>query len=161
MNNQPAIDPTKNVLEHVAAAVKRMDDLREAESHTINQLLVLNTQHIRDLMEAESKRIDAIRSVDTGAITMANEKAVQQAEVLAKQVSESAENLRTLVSSTIQSEAAQRLQITTQLADRISLLEKSKYEVQGTGTGRKEMWGWITAGILLLITILSFLLKFI
>lgn len=34
----PAIDPTKNVLDLVQAAIKRQDDLRDAETRRINEL---------------------------------------------------------------------------------------------------------------------------
>jgi len=34
----PAIDPTKNVLDLVQAAIKRQDDLRDAETRRLNEL---------------------------------------------------------------------------------------------------------------------------
>jgi len=81
--------------------------------------------------ETETRRIDAIRAVDVAAVGIASEKAAAQAVVLANQVVASAETLRTLVATTDARVAQQLQQVSSQLTDRISLLEKSQYEIQG------------------------------
>lgn len=138
----PTIDPTKNVLDLVEAAVKRIDDILSLstkrleekidseKSHT-RELMQLRSEHIKDLREAEAKRIDAIRAVDVNAVTATNERATAQAAVLANQVTTTAETLRNLVATTASATAVQLDQLTKLLTDRIAALEKAQYEGQG------------------------------
>lgn len=150
-------DPTHNVLQLVEAAVKRLDDLGKAERKRHKQVTALNKEilnlHVaysEKLSVAESKRIDAIRAVDVGAVAIASERATQQATVLANQVAASAETLRTLVATTAGTVAAQLHSVSSQLADRIALLEKSQYENKGTGQGRKDIVSYIVLAIVIL-----------
>lgn len=131
-------DPTYNVLQLVNAAVQRLNDISELTEKknekidTLNdKIMDLHVMYGEKLSIAESKRIDAIRAVDVGAVAIASERAVAQATVLANQVSQSAETLRTLVATTASSAAQQFQQVTSQLMDRISQLEKSQYEKTG------------------------------
>ena len=159
-------DPTANVLALVAASIIRVDDLREAEqlrmnermeaeSRRIDEQLVLRADFAEKLSVAETKRLDAIRAVDATAISIANDRASAQAAVLANQVSASAEMLRALVATTAATQAVQLQSLTTQLTDRIALLEKSQYENRGTGSGMRDMWGWIFGGLVGLVSIIS------
>lgn len=150
-------DPTENVRELLSLYMERADRLREAEQIRINEQMLLRASHDAQLREAEAKRIDAIRAVDVNAVSVANERATAQAAVLANQVALSAETLRALVASTASTQATQLNQLTAQLIDRISLLEKSQYERKGTGTGMRDMYGWIFAGAMGLITITALL----
>ena len=180
------IDPTANVLQLVEAAVKRIDDLRTSADKHINEKIDIHIAYMKELSLAESKRLDSIRSVDVGAVAIASEKAAATANVLATQVTQSAETLRALVASTAASVATNLAQVSTQLTDRLALLERKQYENQGkssvtdpqfdalikkidslgesratttgTGTGRKEMYGWIIGGIMFLIAVASFII---
>lgn len=168
-------DPTANVNALVAASSKRIDDLREEdrkfsetmrlyEQNRINEQmeserrhmfdqLTMRDKHTEQLSVAEAKRIDAIRAVDVNAVSIANERAGAQAAVLANQVSASAETLRALVAATATTVAQQLSQMSAQFTDRISALEKSQYEAKGTGTGMRDMWGWVFGGLMALTTI--------
>jgi hypothetical protein len=86
------------------------------------------------LSAAETKRLDGIRAIDDKAITMANEKATQQASVLQSQVSAAAETQRALVTTTAQTIATQLQQIVTPMNERVSVLEKANFEGQGKST---------------------------
>jgi hypothetical protein len=127
-------DPTRNVLDLVEAAIGRQDDLRELESRYLRELAALRADYDSRLREAETARIDAIRSVDVGAVNRATEVAVTQAQTLAAQVAISAETLRTQVSaaataaSTALSDALQPIQ--KDIAD----LRRAQYEAQGQKT---------------------------
>lgn len=180
--------------EWILREVKRLDDLRDAETRVQNtENRRIDEQHRTHAMyedklaDAEQKRLDAIRSVDTTAVSTAADRAAVQAQVLAKNVTESAETLRQLVASTAASVASNLANVSTQLTDRLALLEKKQYEYQGktavtdpqmgellkkmdvviegragdkgTGKGRTEMYGWIFGGVLFLITVLTFLSK--
>lgn len=141
------IDPTKNVLQLVEAAVKRADDLAAAEARRVNEIMDLRAEYTEKLSLAESKRIDAIRAVDVNAVAIASERAAAQAAVLQNQVNASAEALRSLVATTAAAIAQQLSQLTSQFNDRIAALEKSQYEIRGTGAGRKDFYGWIVGGV--------------
>lgn len=106
------VDPTRNVLDLVAAAIQRQDDLRDAdrrlqvaEQRRADQMAELRSQYDGLLREAESKRIDAIRAVDVGAVQRAAEVQLTQASTLAAQVATSAETLRASVVVAAQAQA--------------------------------------------------------
>jgi hypothetical protein len=115
----------------VGDAVNRLDELREAETRRVNELICLRDKFQDKLDVAEAKRIDAIRAVDVNAVTVANEKATAQAAVLANQVTASADTLRKLVESTAIAAAEQLKQLTQQLTDRLTSLEQSQYKGEG------------------------------
>ena len=146
-------DPSDNVKGLLTAYTERADRLREAEQQRIDELMALQAVHSTQLREAEAKRIDAIRAVDINAVSVANERATAQAAVLANQVSASAETLRALVASAATTQATQLQQLTTQLTDRIALLEKAQYESKGSGSGMRDMYAWLIAGFMSLITV--------
>jgi uncharacterized protein YnzC (UPF0291/DUF896 family) len=160
----PNPDPTHNVLYVLKQEVDRMNDLQAAESRRVSEINALESKRVQEQMElraayeeklklAETKRIDSIRAVDVAAVGVATEKANQQAIVLANQVATSAEALRALVASTATTVASQLQQMSSQLSDRLSIVEKSQYEKQGSGNGIKNFYGWIIAALMAAVTI--------
>jgi hypothetical protein len=133
--------------ELLRAEIKRIDGDIKAESQRLNEQMNIRAEHNIQLGVAEAKRIDAIRAVDVNAVSVANERATAQAAVLANQVAASAETLRSLVAATANTQAQQLVQLTTQLTDRLTALEKSQYENKGSGSGMRDMYGWIFGGI--------------
>ncbi len=131
MGDELIVDPTKNVLTYVEAAVTRLDDLREAESRRVNEQIVLRAEFAKQLNEAEAKRIDAIRAVDVNAVSVATERATAQAAVLQNQVNQSAETLRSLVESKASTLATQTAQVTGQISDRLTIVEKAQNVTSG------------------------------
>jgi predicted secreted protein len=160
VRNGPVIDPTKNVLDALANAVGRLDDLRKA-SDAINDLRYvhmkellaaeaaradneakLRAEYADRLSMAEAKRIDAIRAVDVSAVQATSSKAQDQAvalqtqvnqsaEVLRNQVARSAEDLRALVSTTAAAALQSQQQQFTALSTRITTLEQAGAEGLG------------------------------
>jgi hypothetical protein len=126
MKNQ---DPTINVLHIVKLSVKRLDDLRKAESRRVNEQMASSHQHSAELRELEAKRIDAIRAVDVQAVASANEKAIQQADVLAKQLVTTADRLN----------------------ERVSKVESEQSKNQGSGKGKDDQWAKIVIIVLALM----------
>jgi hypothetical protein len=124
----------------------------------MNDIMTLRADYTRQLAEKESDRLNAIRAVDVNAVAVASERATAQATVLANQVVVSADALRVLVATTATTIATQLQYLSTQLTDRLSLLEKSQYENKGKSGGIKDTWGWIAAAIMAVIAIGSFLL---
>jgi hypothetical protein len=121
-----AVDPTRNVLDLVLAAVKRLDDIMDAivkrqddlrgASDKLNQVRLdsavaernvelkrvdgeakLRADYEEKLRNAEAKRIDAIRLVDVGAATTLAQRTTEQATALATVVTQTAEVVRNQV----------------------------------------------------------------
>jgi|SRR5665647_1694202 len=124
-------DPSENVLRLVSNAEKRSDDLREAGFRYIEDKIDDHFENIKKMVEAETKRIDALRMVDVQAVGLANERAIKQAEVLAAQVSTSAEALRALVATTAVNVAQSLDRVSSQLIERIAAVEKAQSESKG------------------------------
>src|ERR1035438_659874 len=101
-----AYDPSSNVYALVQAESRRQDDLRAASEdllayqiECVKEVADLRAAHSAALLVAEAGRLDAIRTVDNGAVTRAAEVAATQASTLAAQVATSAETLRTQVAA--------------------------------------------------------------
>lgn len=156
----PVVDPSVNVAALSEASNRRQDDLRvaserlvetrlddlaridhlraehdrelrQAESRRVDQMLELRASYEERLALAEAKRIDAIRAVDVNAVSVASQRASDQATVLATQVAQSAEALRALVASTANTVAQSQQQLATTLSTRITTLEQAQYEGKG------------------------------
>ena len=128
-------DPTENVLNLVESSIKRLDDLHSAAIRRVDDIAALREKHAKELAEAEAKRIDAIRAVDVNAVAVANEKAAGQAAVLARQVTESADALRSLVATTAATMASASERLSSQFTERLSALERA----QNVSAGRQGM----------------------
>lgn len=89
--------------------------------------------------QAESERIDKRWAVDVAAVSVANERSVEQAGILATGVATSAETLRKLVAETAVTIAKQLETVTGQLIERIAALEKVQYENQGKSAAPTEL----------------------
>jgi len=146
-------DPTPNVLRLVEDTAKRQDDLRRSEIQRLEERITSNFESVKQINEdgvkrieellsvhfdfikqaskAESERIDGNREIDNKAVSVAAAKAETQAAILANNVATLAETLRKSVETTATTIALQLQQTSTQLIDRISLLEKSQYENKG------------------------------
>jgi hypothetical protein len=202
-------DPTQNVLNMFESSIRRIDDLRQAESKRIDdirqlekELRILADKRIDDIIlaeqrrvneqatmrdvfyekqrESEALRINAIRAVDVGAVSTANDRATQTASTLAAQVTQTADTARSLVASSATSIAAAQAAFAAQMNERIANLEKlqnlnqgqnapaqvrensaaiaslqkAQNESVGKGSGVDATVGYIIAAVGLLLTIL-------
>src|SRR6185436_15658046 len=99
------------------------------------------------------------------AVAIASERQVQQASVLANQVSASAETLRNLVATTANATATQFQQVISPIVERIALLEKSKYEISGQSTNRQSNTAqsqWVVYIIIIVVMgIMGLVIKFL
>jgi hypothetical protein len=87
---QAVIDPTKNVLDLVAARDQRQDDLRKAESRHVREIIKLRAEHAKELRYLETERVDRIRAVDVAAVATQAAAAENRATTLAGQVASAA-----------------------------------------------------------------------
>jgi hypothetical protein len=102
---QAVLDPTRNVLGIVEAAVTRLNDLAAAERehsrqmadarhlHTM-QIIERDREHAKELRELETARLDAVRGVDVAAVQTAAVAAENRAAALGAQVAAAAEAVR-------------------------------------------------------------------
>lgn len=143
------IDPTKNVLDLVRAAIERQDDLRTAESRHIRELASIRAEYdmrmqakddhiaiVRSSYEEklrlqESARIDAIRAVDVGAVSRAAEVSAAQASTLATQQQASADALRNQVEQARIATADALAQALAPITKSIEDLRAAQYQQQG------------------------------
>jgi hypothetical protein len=146
----PVIDPTKNVLDLVDSETRRQDNLREAESRHVREIIHLRGQettkemeatqyverlraeHARELRRAEAARIDAIRAVDVGAVQQAAQVQATQATTLAAQVATSAETLRTQVAAAASAATIALAAALEPVQKDIADLRRVQYEAVGT-----------------------------
>lgn len=161
------IDPTRNVLDLVEAAVRRLNDLADATDRRLQEqflsathlaeardrrqddLRELEAKHSKELNDvradyehklrvAESQRIDAIRTVDVGAVQRAAEVAAAAASTLATQVQVSADALRGQVSTTAQQAGVSLAAALEPVVRDIQELRKTQYEQQGQKAAQTE-----------------------
>lgn len=134
----PVVDPTKNVLDLVAAAIQRQDDLREKDSKHIKEIVGLHAKYDSKLREAETARIDAIRAVDVGNVQRAAEVQATQALTLATQVTTSAEALRAQVAATAAASDTKLITALEPIQKDIADLRRVQYEGVGSRTGTTD-----------------------
>lgn len=164
------VDPTKNVLDLTAAAERRADDLRLLNDRRIDAEIrvlavqmeglerrsILRAEHASEIRQLETQRINAIRQVDVLAGNTAADRALIAIQTLATQTTAERETLRSLVTSSASTLAAQNAADLARINEAISALQKSSYEGAGKGTGAKNLWFVIAA----VITVLGFMLLF-
>lgn len=157
---RPVVDPTKNVLDLVRAAIERQDDLREAADRHATYVNELRAAYDEKLRKAETARIDAIRAVDVGAVNRAAEVSAQQAMTLAAQVASSAETLRTQVAAAAAAATTALAAALDPIQKDIADLRKAQYEAQGVkanvgdtqqakGLSQQAIGLWIALAVLL------------
>jgi hypothetical protein len=150
------IDPTKNVLDLVSAAVLRADDLRKEdrrfliaeikhsrelirlrsdeqrrEVKDIRRLEAMRHDHDKELRLAEAARIDSIRAVDNQAVQQAAQVSAVQATTLAGQVAASAEAMRVQVAATATASATALTNALEPIQKAIDDLRQAQYQQQG------------------------------
>src|SRR5487761_408288 len=79
-------DPSLNVDRQLGAAVKRIDDLGKLRLKYTNDMAELRADHQGEITKLNTERLDAIRQVDTGAVTRAAEVQAAHADTLRGQV---------------------------------------------------------------------------
>ena len=97
-----ATDPSKNVDALVEAAMRRQDDMRVMESDHVRELMLIRADYDRQLRQAETNRIDAIRQVDVGAVQRAAEVQAAQQQALAAQVVATADAFRVSIAAALE-----------------------------------------------------------
>lgn len=152
-------DPSANVLLLVGNVKEYLEEMHKQTREFLEQKLEIYIEASRRERKTETDRIDACRRDDTEAVKVASNMAIKQAELLAKQMAENAEALRLGMAKTAETLATQLQQVTKALDDRLKVVEEKQYSLAGASKGSRDMWGWVSAGILLLIAVVNFILK--
>ena len=123
------IDPTKNVLDLVAAQEKLRDALRAADLKFESEMRAAETRRIDQLAQQK-----LLFDVEMANVLRANQDAAST--LLATQLKE----------------------VKTDLSDRTAKLEQFRYETSGKTSGKSDLWGWVFGGVSLLIAAGTFFL---
>src|SRR5207344_721034 len=138
------IDPTKNVLDLVLAAVKRLDDIialvvkreddmREADSRFQTAMRKAGDELQTALREAESRRVNDLRDAETRRLDqLATNKQIFDLEL--------ARVNRSNVDASALLLATQVKELKTDSADRTGKLEQFANEQRGRASGGNEVW---------------------
>ena len=160
--SEVVLDPTRNVLDLVDAAIKRQDDLREAEARHFREIDKLRAIYDDKLRAAETARIDAIRAVDVNAAQQASQLAESRATTLAATVAAAAEAMRTQVGAAAAAAATSLASALVPLQDAIADLRRAQYEQVGQKTQVVEAQAkganiglWVGVGLALLTLVLA------
>ena len=129
--NDPVIDPTLNVKEKMADIERRQDDLREAESKHVREIVGLRAKYDEELRIAETNRIDAIRAVDVAAVQQTAKVQADQATALAQTVVQSAEALRTQQAAATEAQGVRLQTALEPIQKAVEDLRRAQYEAQG------------------------------
>jgi len=152
-SGRPTVDPTKNVLDLVAAAISRQDDLRDLEIKRLDALREIQVIRIDSLREAESKLQHTINDFQI-RLTMAETRRIDDLAVLrqtydvraADNLSVQVKTTSDLISTQLDKQTGALSQqirdgndaftgqirsITESLGARIADLEKFRWEVGG------------------------------
>lgn len=142
-NNEPVVDPTKNVLDLVTAAIKRQDDLRVAEFARIDSALTgLEKTVNREFALVESRRVE--QKVDTkvavdAALNAAKEAVKEQTAASEKSITKSetsASEQSKQQNATFTASLKGVLDTVADLKDRVVKIESRK---EGSGDLSKQL----------------------
>jgi cobalamin biosynthesis Mg chelatase CobN len=152
----PVYDPSKNVDALVGAAIRRQDDLRDADARHSRELASVRHDHAQQMREAdrheadtrskyedrlrekETQRLDAIRAVDVANVESARQVAEARANTLATQQQASADALRNQVEQARITTADALAQTVAPLQKSIEDLRQAQYQQQGEKSSKVE-----------------------
>jgi hypothetical protein len=142
------IDPTKNVLDLVGAAVLRLSDMMQLQAKlTDEKILRMEREYVHqekmaererafsaEIRKMESDRVDKIRSVDVANAAATAAQLLSAVNNLAVTADRTAETLRNQVAATAQAAAANLGALINPVIERVAILEKTAY----TGLGKSS-----------------------
>lgn len=138
---QNPIDPTKNVLDLVAAESRYRDEMREADIKFQEAMLKKEHAYQTAMREAEIRRQD-----DLSKMKATNDEAT-------------ADTLRHAVASNAKLVSEQMDRVTGIMGDRIAKLEQFRYESSGKGSGMASLGSYVIAGVSMIIAVATLLIK--
>jgi hypothetical protein len=182
----PVIDPTRNVLDLVEAAVKRIDDVFAVQISKIEALAELRAQHVKEVAEIrekhnselnnkEASRLDSIRQIDQSNQTAQAKVALDAIQANAKQVTDLATSVASSIATTFDGLAKRTAALELSSAEgigktrvkdpqiemfinKVDSLLTSRSEKQGSSDQSKAIYGYVVGIIGIGIAIVSFVM---
>lgn len=163
----PTFDPSKNVLDLVLAAVKRLDDVMGASVKRQDDLRDAEIKYQNAMREAETRRVNELAAQKQGFdLELARGiRANQDANALL--LATSVRELKTDTSDRIAkleqfaNEQRGRSSATdpayTKLLEDVRALSTSRADIAGVGSGRSDMIGWLFGGLAALGAVIAVL----
>lgn len=152
-----AVDPTKNVLDLVQAAIQRQDDLRHAEAKFQNALRKAEDKFQNSMREADIRRVSELRDAESRLQTAQRDAETRRVNELAVQKQlfdlELARVLRANVDSAALLLSTQLKEVKTDLSDRTAKLEQFRWETGGKSAGYGDLVAWLFAGLMALVAL--------
>lgn len=160
-------DPTKNVLDLVDAAVRRLDDIGSLRTQlaTEQALYLRREMDLREkyelrLTQGEAQRINALRELDRLEVRTATDRHQLAVDTLAKATTAMAETLRTGTEGLARTLATQLESKTTVIEQRLGSLETSRAAGTGKGAGLNAAWVYLGGLVALLVGLYALGSKF-
>lgn len=175
------IDP--NILLMMANSTIYFEKLLALHKSSLETQLKEAVEASRRERAAEIDRTNANRAGDIANVALANDRAIKQAELLNAQMMDTAETMRKSVEQTAMTIANQFEKMTNEQNARLAALERVNNENIGKATatpdwrvivdqlrdanniqkgaskGSRDMWGWVSAGLILIIAVIGFVSK--
>lgn len=128
-----AVDPSKNVLDSLLAAVTRLNDLMTAAVKRQDDLSAAETRRVNDLRDADIRRSNDLREAET---RRTNELSAQKntADLELARVNKASVDSSALLLATAVKE------LKTDSSDRTAKLEQFANEQRGRASGGNEVW---------------------
>ena len=160
-------DPSLNVLKLVADATKYLEEMHKASDifydKKLEQSQAFLDEKLRMAVETsqreratETARVNDLREGDKKNVDIASERAIKQAELLAKQVTDNTETFRSAMAEQAKANTAMIQQVTASLDARLKLVEDNQRFISGNSKGNREMYGWIAGGLAMLLMVVNF-----
>jgi hypothetical protein len=137
-HGNPVIDPTKNVGDILAAAVKRLDDLQATNNERtvseithVREVVKIHSDHHKELLAMQVAAVQSARQFDVAAVNTAADRNAREVKTLADATGLLAETLRKSVTESATAMDIRLNNMSSVLSDRLASLEKSSYTGQG------------------------------
>lgn len=150
-------DPSRNVLDLVDAAVRRLDDigalraqLSNEQAGSLRREMDLRDDFKRRFGEAEARRIDALRDLDRLEVKTANDRHQLAVDTLAKATTAMADTLRSGAETIARTLAAQQETYRKEIELRLGAVEKWQAAGAGKGAGLNAAWIYLGGLVALL-----------
>jgi hypothetical protein len=170
-----------------AAALRHVDEMATVRANNAREFAHLRDSHAKEIRRLETDRLNSIRQVDVAYGQTEAKRALDAIQTLAAQTASSAETLRVAQSTMAQAVAKQTADTFIEVTSRVAALEKAYYEgkgkeavsdpmlaqlvaevkalaqsgsvTSGASRGMRDLWGWIVAGVLLILAALPYIIK--
>ena len=176
------VDPTKNVRELVEASIKRLDDIHCKDVKRLDEKIDLKDVQYQLQFASAREAVGIASTAQEKLVAQAldgTRDAINKADLTTdKRFSLLSEKIDGVTTAMNKSTGERGIYVTHSdlqlfgekiqssfenalkpLISQVTILTAVQNSQQGTGEGRKEMYGWIVGGVMFLIAVASFFIK--